>query len=114
MTLKKIINALDLSPCCGDVSFDSEVTGGYASDLLSNVIANSKKGDVWITMQVHSNIVAVAVLKELAAIIIVQGREPVEDTIRKAKEEKIPILVSKMSAFEVIGKLYQLGIGAAQ
>jgi predicted transcriptional regulator len=78
---------------------------------LSNVIAYSKKGDVWLTIQVHSNIVAVAVLKELAAIIIVQGREPADDTIQKAKEESIPILISKLSTFELVGKLYELGIG---
>jgi serine kinase of HPr protein (carbohydrate metabolism regulator) len=114
MILKEIIKELELSVYCGDEPFDVEVNGGYASDLLSNVIANSKKSDVWITIQIHSNIVAVAVLKELAAIIIVQGREPANDTVRRAKEEKVPILVSKLSTFEVVGKLYQLGIGAAK
>ena len=61
--------------------------------------------------QVHVNIVAVAVLKELAAIIIVNGRRPAEDTVRKAIEEQVPILSSTLPAFEVIGKLYFLGAG---
>ena len=111
MKLRYLIEKLKLLVKYGDEILDRDVTGGYAGDLLSNVIANSKKGDVWITIQVHANIVAVAVLKELAAIIIVQGREPAEDTIQKAKEEKIPILVSNLSSFELIGKLYELGIG---
>lgn len=111
MLLKDIVNKLDLSVKCCENNLDRVVSGCYVSDMLSNVIANSKKGDVWITIQVHSNIVAVAVLKELTAIIIVQGREPADDTIQKAKEENIPILVSQNSAFEIAGKMYELGIG---
>ena len=111
MKLKEIIEKLELSVRCGENNLDRDVTGGCASDMLSNVIAYSKKGDVWVTIQVHANIVAVSVLKELAAIIIVQGREPADDTIQKAKEENVPILLSKLSTFELVGKLYEIGIG---
>ncbi len=111
MKLKNIVEKLELSVKCGENNLDRDVTGGYASDMLSNVIAYSKKGDVWVTIQVHSNIIAVAVLKELAAIIIVQGREPADETIQKAKEENIPILISKLSTFELAGKLYEIGVG---
>jgi len=111
MTVNDIVKELDLSVCCGESKLGLEVTGGYASDLLSNVIANSKAGNVWVTMQAHVNIVAVAVLKELAAIILFNGRAPAEDTLRKAIDEQVTILVSKLSAFETVGKLYALGIG---
>ena len=111
MTIKDIVEKLKLSVRCGEKCLEREVTGGYASDMLSNVIANSRKGDVWITIQVHANIVAVAVLKELAAIVIVQGREPADETIQKAKEENIPILVTELSTYEIAGKLYELGVG---
>lgn len=113
MKLIEIIKSLDLKVRCGEGQLDREVTGGCASDLLSNVIAIAKPGNVWITMQVHVNIVAVAVLKELAAIIIVQGREPAEDTLRKATEERVTILVSDLPAFETAGKLYALGVGVS-
>jgi len=109
MTLKEIAEKLNLSVRCGQDKLDLEVTGGYSSDLLSDVIANSKPGNVWITMQIHVNIVAVAVLKELAAIIIVQGREPAADTLKKATVEKVAILVSRLPAYETAGKLYELG-----
>ena len=111
MKLKEIVKKLELSVRYGENNLDRNVTGGCASDMLSNVIAYSKKGDVWVTIQVHANIVAVSVLKELAAIIIVQGREPADDTIQKAKEENVPILVSKLSAYAVAGKMYELGVG---
>jgi serine kinase of HPr protein (carbohydrate metabolism regulator) len=113
MKIREVVDKLGLKVHCGAEQLDREVTGGYASDLLSDVIANSKQGNVWITMQVHVNIVAVAVLKELAAIIIVQGRAPAEETVRKAREEHVAILTSSLSAFETSGRLHALGISGA-
>jgi len=113
MKLKTIIDKLALSVRCGENNLDQEATGGFASDLLSNAIADCKKGDIWITVQIHANIVAVAVLKELSAVIIVQGREPADELIRKAKEENVTILVSGLTAYETAGKLYQLGVGVS-
>ena len=108
MNVKKIIEKLNLNPITGEANLEKEVTGGYTSDLLSDVIANSKEGHLWITLQIHQNILAVAKLKDLAGIIIVNNREPDEATIAKAKEENIPILRSQDMAFEISGKLYNL------
>lgn len=108
MKLREIVEKLHFSVRSGEDRLDEAVSGGYASDLLSDVIANSKAGNVWITMQVHVNIVAVAVLKDLAAIVIVQGRQPAEETLKKAKEEKVAIIVSGLPTFETAGKLHAL------
>ena len=110
MKLKDIIENLEMRVETAEESVDREVTGGYMSDLLSDVMANSKDGDVWITLQIHPNIIAVAALKDLAGIIIVQGRNPEKETIEKAQSENIPILVSDLQAFEIAGRLYQMGI----
>ncbi len=108
MKIKEIMEKLQLKALAGQENLDLDVTGGYASDLLSDVIANSKEGNLWITLQIHQNIVAVAKLKDLAGIIIVNNREPDEDTLKKANEEKVPILCSKEMAYEISGKLYAL------
>ncbi len=89
---------------------DTEVTGGYAGDLLSGVMANAKEGDLWVTWHVHPNIVAVALVAKLAAIILVYGRQPEEETVRKAEQEGLPILVSELAAFEIVGRLHGMGI----
>jgi len=108
MKLKEIIEKLQLKVLTGQDKLDVEVTGGYTSDLLSDVIANSKEGNLWITLQTHQNIIAVAKLKDLAGIVVVNNREPDEETIGKAKEENVPLLGSEDVAFEVSGKLYEL------
>ena len=87
-----------------------EVTGGYASDLLSDVMGNSREGDLWITLQKHVNIVAVAQLHGLAGIVLVNGRRPEPDTVSRSEEEGIPIIGTDLPTFEVVGILYSLGI----
>ena len=107
MKLREIVEKLNLEVKCAADKLDREVTGGYVSDLLSDVIANSKTGNLWITLQVHENVVAVASLNDLAGILLVNGREPAAETKEKAETEGIPIIVSKMSAFELAGRLYR-------
>jgi serine kinase of HPr protein (carbohydrate metabolism regulator) len=108
MKIKDIIDKLQLKTLAGQENLDADITGGYTSDLLSDVIANSKEGNLWITLQIHQNIIAVAKLKDLAGIIIVNNREPDEDTLKKANEENVPVLSCQDMAFEVSGKLYEL------
>lgn len=105
--LEDLCKALELEVFCGHSLLDLKFFGAYCGDLLSDVMANSKKGDVWITIQTHQNILAVSVLKEHAAIIISGGKRPDPDTINKARGEKIPILGSKRYSFEVCGMVYE-------
>ena len=110
MKLVDLVDTLGLEIKSARGRLGNEVTGGYASDLLSDVIANSRKGDIWITLQIHVNIVAVASMKELSGVILINSRTPDEDTIQKAQTEGIPVMVSKLPAFELIGQLYNLGV----
>ena len=108
MNLKTIAAALHLNVKSGGDRLETEVTGGYVGDLLSDVMANSREGDIWITRQVHQNVVAVASLKEMAGIILVKGAEPAEDTLEKAIRENIPLFTSEMPAFEMAGIIYRM------
>jgi len=109
-TLKHITKALHLAVRSGEELLDRTVTGGYAGDLLSDVLAHARKGQVWVTLQTHVNVVAVASAKELCGIIIVNGRTPEEGTLQKAEQEHIPILVSSLSAYDLVGQLCELGV----
>ena len=110
MKLRDIIKTCGCNLKTSTENLDREVTGGYSSDLLSDVMANAKDGNLWITLQTHNNIVAVAVLKNLTGIILVNDREPDAGTLAKANEEDIPIFTTASSTFEIVGKLYELGI----
>lgn len=110
MKLAKIVDKLELENVIQSVDLAQEVTGGYCSDLLSNVMGNAEAGDLWITLQAHQNIIAVASLIDLAGIIVASGAKLEEDTISKAKKENIPLFTTDLPIYEVAGQLYNLGV----
>jgi hypothetical protein len=108
MKLNEIIKKLNLKVLTAKDKLETEVSGGYTSDLLSDVMANSREGNLWVTLQTHLNIIAVAKLKDLAGIIIVNNRQPDQETTRKAEEEKVPLLATGSTAFKISGELFEL------
>lgn len=110
MKLIDLVKQFDLEVLSGESDLEREIRCGYVSDLLSDVIGNAQKGDLWITLQIHINVVAVALMKELSGIILIGNRRPEEATLEKAKAEKMPLLVSPLPAFEMVGRLYKAGI----
>jgi serine kinase of HPr protein (carbohydrate metabolism regulator) len=108
MKLKEITEKLNLKVLTGQDKLNVEVSGGYTSDLLSDVIANSKERNLWITLQTHQNIIAVAKLRDLAGIVIVNKREPDTETLKKAQKEDVPLMTCPETAFEISGKLFVL------
>lgn len=108
MKLSDLIGELSLEVKTGTDGLQKDVTGGYVCDLLSEVLANTAKNYVWITLQTHPNIVAVASVKGLSGIIIVNGKSLQKETQQKAESEKVTIMTTPLSAFEVAGKIYQM------
>jgi predicted transcriptional regulator len=110
MKLSELANRLSLSVKTANQRLDTEVSGGYAADLLSCVMANARKGNIWVTLQSHLNIVAVATLLELAGIIVTEDASLDAATLQKANEEGVPILTTPHTTFTIVGQLAQLGI----
>jgi hypothetical protein len=110
MNLSDLAARLDLRIYAGEGRLDRPIGGGYAGDLLSDVMAHGRKDDLWITIQVHPNIVAVAVIKELAAIVISNGREPAAETVEQAEREGVPVLGTPDHTYELAGRLHGLGV----
>ena len=112
MIVRDIVAALGLEVAAGARGLDREVTGGYASDLLSCVMAGAEQGHVWVTLQAHANVVAVADLKELSCVIITESARPDDDVLRRAEERGIATLLTARATFETVLLLGQLGIGS--
>jgi hypothetical protein len=106
MTLGKLVEQFGFESLTGDVNLDKEVKSGYTSDLLSDVIANVGEHSVWITIQRHINILGVAKLKDVVAIIIPRKLQLGPEVIQKARDEQIAILRDQRSAFEISGLIY--------
>jgi len=110
MRVRQVIEQLGLSLISGN-QIDVEITGGYASDLLSCVMAGARAGNIWVTLQAHPNVIAVASLVELSAVIITEGVSPDPETIHRAQETGIPLLTTAQDTFSTVIALAGLGIG---
>lgn len=110
MTTKDLIEKIGLKPLS---KFEHrEVNGVFVSDMLSDVMASAKSGNLWLTVQTHKSIVPAANLVDVSAIIITSGKQVPEETVDLANKYHIAILCSELPTFELVGKLYGLGLGA--
>ncbi len=100
--LMQLIDAKDLTPT---ITEDREITCGYACDLLSWVMAHGDEGMAWVTVQTHLNVIAVAVLSDMACVILPEDIRMEEEPLQKARDEGMVVLTTKLTAFEICGKL---------
>jgi predicted transcriptional regulator len=114
MIVKELAERLDLKVEAGEKGLDREVTGGYVGDLLSCVMAGASSGNVWVTVQGHPNVVAVATLTGITAVLVTEGARIEPGTLDKANQEGIPILSSAQPSFELVVRMGELGIKGKQ
>jgi predicted transcriptional regulator len=110
VNVKELSEKFNLHVAAAGKQLDRQIQGGYCGDLLSDVMANAPNGCIWLTVQTHQNIVAVAVLHEMAAIVLTGGQEPDQETVEKAEAEGIPILMWPKTAFELAGLVHAAGV----
>lgn len=114
MIVKQVIEKLNLKLVAGAQGLDREISGGYSADLLSCVMARAKHGNLWLTLQAHPNVIAVASLLELAAVIVTEGAPVAADVVARADAEGIPVLSTAHTTFWAAGELARLGIQAQE
>ncbi len=94
----------------GENSSEKQVNGVYCCDLLSWVMSHAARGSAWITVHNHLNIVAVAALSELSCVIIPEGIEAEEATLKKAAAEGVTIISTSLSAYDICCIAHDNGI----
>ena len=108
MKVQELVDKLGLKVLSGANGLDREIDGCYISDLLSDVMGNAMEGNIWITLQTHKNVMAVASLKELACVILVKDLMPNAETIEQSNDDGLPVLQTSLPTFEIAGKVYNL------
>lgn len=89
---------------------EADLTGCYLSDLLSDVLANAQPGVLWVTIHTHRNVVSVAAMKDIAAVLFTCGRKPAPAIIAEAAQEGIVLLSTPLTTYEAAGKLWKAGL----
>ena len=110
MTVKEVLELIEAKDMTPETDKNTEVSCGYTCDLLSWVMAHGTAGMAWVTVQTHMNVIAVASLMEMAAVIIPEGIEMEAPSLEKAKEEGITVLESPLTAYEICARLAAAGL----
>lgn len=108
MKVQELVDKLGLKVLSGANGLDREIDGCYISDLLSDVMGNAMEGNIWITLQTHKNVMAVASLKELACVILVKDLVPNAETIEQSNDDDLPVLQTSLPTYEIAGLVYNL------
>lgn len=108
MKVQELAEKLELKPATR--VFDHEVSGVYISDMVSDMIANAKAGNLLVTAQVHANVIAAANLVDVCGIVITQGKALAEDVVKMAEKAEVPVFTTALSRWQVATKLYEAGI----
>ncbi len=108
MRLSQLAEQLELKPTTA--MFDKDINGVYISDMVSDVIANAKPGNLLVTVQIHNNVIAAANLVDICGIVVTQGKLPADDVIKMAERAEIPIYSTDLNRWQVATKLYEAGV----
>lgn len=112
MKLKEIIETLEATLITGDDKLDLEITGGAASDLMSDLLRNPKEGAVLLTGLNTVQAIRTAVISGLSAVVLVRGKTPNPEVIEYSRNHGLPLLTSRLNMYTSCGKLYKKGLGS--
>lgn len=108
MKVIELVQLMNLKVFTPGVDLNRQISGAYVSDLLSDVMGHAREDQLWITLQNHLNVVAIASLKDLAAVVLVKGISPGNEVVEKAQSEGIALLGTMEQTFETAGIIYKM------
>ena len=100
MTTQDVIEKIGLKPLS---KFEHrEISGVFVSDMLSDVMAGAKSGNLWVTVQTHKSVVPAANLVDVSAVIVTSGKSVPQETVDLATKHNIAVLATDLPSFELI------------
>lgn len=93
-----------------DSQLDPKVEGVFVGDLLSWVMGHAQPGELWVTVQAHANIVAVASLRDLTGIVIAHDVDIEQETIELANTEGVCLIKAPQSSADCVKILAGYGL----
>lgn len=103
MTAKQLAEELELEVLTGDGA--RAVDGCYCGDLLSWVMAKAPADSVWLTVMGNVNAIAVAVLKDLACIVLTENAVFDEDARQRAEQQDVTVLRTAADTYTLAVRL---------
>jgi predicted transcriptional regulator len=110
MKLSEIRKALDAEIIVGHDKLDLEITGGAASDLMSDLLRNPKRGALMLTGLSSSQVIRTAIIADMTAVVLVRGKTPDTKMTELARAYELPLLTTPFNMYSSVGILYGIGL----
>lgn len=107
MDVKTLMDTLELRLLCGD-DLSGEIKGCYCGDLLSWVMSRAQEGDVWLTVMGNINSIGVAVLAEVACIVLTENAALDADALKRAEQNGVVILQTEKNTYQMAAAISKL------
>lgn len=107
MTVRQLVEELSFTAFCLPDP-DRSVTGGYAGDLLSWVMGRAGTDCAWLTVMSNANVCAVAVLADVACVILTEAVRPDADLLARCQSQNVNLLGCPEATFQAAVRLGQL------
>ena len=112
MTIRELMPLIEAKELTKQADLEKEVLCGYTCDLLSWVMGHGQEGMAWVTVQTHMNVIAVALLSDMACVIMPESIEMEQESLDKADAEGMCVLQSPLTSYEICGRIYAKGVPA--
>ncbi|HEY9087581.1 MAG TPA: DRTGG domain-containing protein [Anaerolineaceae bacterium] len=114
MNVEELIQLVNGKLWNASVDLSREVKGGCGADLMSDVLASIQPEAVLLTGLCNPQVVRTAQMADVAAVVLVRGKLPPQETVDLASREGIPLISTPFGMFELCGRLYQAGLGSLE
>jgi hypothetical protein len=114
MNVKDLIRLVNGKLCTDGIDLMREIKGGCGADLMSDVLASIQPEAVLLTGLCNPQVIRTAQMADVAAVVLVRGKQPPQETIDLAAQERIPLIVTPFGMFELCGRLYQSGLSSLE
>lgn len=109
MTVKQLQEKLELTFLCGEkIAENREAEGCYCGDLLSWVMSRASENDVWLTVMGNINSIGVAVLADVACIVLTENASLDDDAKKRALENDVIILTTSKNSYQIASEISKL------
>ena len=108
MTISELASQMSLKNWTPAADLEIPVTGGYAGDMLSWVMGRAESGSVWMTIMSNQNVAAVALMADVACVVLTENVEPDEALLAQAKARGLPLLTTPLSTYAFSARLGEL------
>lgn len=110
MNIEQIAEVLNAEILTNFSNEHTDITYGFASDLMSDVLAYANSDSLLVTGLNNSQVIRTAEMLDITNVLFVRGKMPCKEIIALAEQNSISVLTTNYTMFKSCGLLVLNGM----